>query len=64
MFLLFLSVVPEAMFARSALLSPNACILFFFFLKKRHCGMKICMVGGHNFFFFLIFSYAVVLERS
>lgn len=56
MFLLFLPVVPESLFARSYLLSPNACIIFL-----RHCGMKICVVGGHNIFFSYACGFGVVL---
>lgn len=59
MFLLFLPVVPEALFARSYLLSPNACILFF--LKTL---WDENLRGGWSQFFFKLFffSYAVVLE--
>lgn len=56
MFLLCLPVVPEALFAKSYLLSPNAYIIFL-----RHCGMKICVVGGHNIFFSYTCGFRVFL---
>lgn len=57
MFLLFLPVVPETLFARSYLLSPNACIFFKTLWDEN-------LRGGWSQYFLKFFLYAVVLEYS
>lgn len=63
MFLLFLSVVSEAVFARSYLLSLNAFIYFITFFFKTLWDENLCG-GWSQSFLLLLFSYDVVVEWS
>lgn len=58
MFLLFLPVVPEVLFARSYLLSPNACIIFLKTLWDENLRG-----GWSQYFFFICLWFKSILNH-